>query len=240
MVTVASAAKLLLQEQALAPRLSLPENFRVRYFGSSRNLDGIGKYLPPLPMHSRCARVAVPGCRSPTHVSETRLEDSASQPVQRPDECRTSEISVDSGEVLCKVDRLEVDDSNQIFPRPQGRKCKASGLWSRLAKRKELDPTRMWQESWAAKYTWGKGEFLNGILVAVICVICTSVDGRKKSIVPKNDNLAKHHGKRTCLVDGYPEVHLREGDTYVAHNCQHLKNCKEWASRRPGLVADQV
>jgi hypothetical protein len=33
--------------KAMAPRLQLPDNFRVRTFGSSRNNNGIGRYLMP-------------------------------------------------------------------------------------------------------------------------------------------------------------------------------------------------
>ena len=49
----------------------------------------------------------------------------------------------------------------------------------------------MWKNPWLAKYIWNKDDFINDILVALICVRYTSVDGRKKSIVSKNDNLAK-------------------------------------------------
>jgi hypothetical protein len=50
--------------------LRLPANFKVKCFGSRRNVNGIGKYVPPYP-RSRIAEVEV--------VSETRLEESASQ-----------------------------------------------------------------------------------------------------------------------------------------------------------------
>ena len=103
-----------------------------------------------------------------------------------------------------------------------------------------MNVSRMWQELWLEKYTWNEGDFMNGILVIVICIIYTSINGHKKSIVPKNDNLAKHRGKRTRFTNGYPEQHLSEDNTYVAHNCQHLKFCKEWASHKPRLVVDKV
>ena len=59
-------------------------------------------------------------------------------------------------------------------------------------KRRLPDPTRMWQESWSLKYTWGEGVFVEGVLVGIKCIVCTCIEGREKMIVPKNDNLAKH------------------------------------------------
>jgi hypothetical protein len=54
--------------------LRLPANFRVKCFGSRRNVNGIDKYVPPVPRF---------GIEEVEIVSETRLEDSASQPVRR-------------------------------------------------------------------------------------------------------------------------------------------------------------
>ena len=142
--------------------------------------------------------------------------------------------------LVFKIDVLEAKNSDEVVPDQEGQKYKRFGQGTRAMKRKQLDVTRMWQESWVAKYTWGEGKFINGVLVVVICVVCTSIDGLKKSIMLKNDNLAKHQGKRTCLADRYLEPYLLEGKTCVAYNCQHLKNCKEWASRKPRLVANQV
>ena len=69
--------------------LCLPANFKVKYFGSRLNVNGIGKYVPPYPT-SRTTEMEV--------VSETRLEESASQPA--PHDIPTSDIIVESMEKL--------------------------------------------------------------------------------------------------------------------------------------------
>jgi hypothetical protein len=88
----------------MAPRLKLPENFRVRTFGSSRNINGISKYLmPPVHVNSDLLvpspRVAhVQRSEEITHVSETCLSDSRSRPVPR--DYPTSEPTVRSEEQI--------------------------------------------------------------------------------------------------------------------------------------------
>jgi hypothetical protein len=73
----------------MAPRLKLPENFRVRTFGSSRNNNGVGKYLMPPPQLDNPLIDPIPGVACAdrveelTHVSETRLSESLSRPVPR-------------------------------------------------------------------------------------------------------------------------------------------------------------
>jgi hypothetical protein len=57
------------------------------------------------------------------------------------------------------------------------------------------------------EFPWEEGEFdAIGNLVGVACLICTKVDGWKKVIVTKTDNMEKHEGKRICNEDGvlYP------------------------------------
>ena len=41
-------------------------------------------------------------------------------------------------------------------------------------------------------------------------------------MVPKEDNLEKHEGKRICLEDGVPFKHLKKGDSYIKTYCKHL------------------
>ena len=48
---------------------------------------------------------------------------------------------------------------------------------------------------------------MEGVLVGVKCIVCSSVEGQEKTIVPKNDNLAKHQGKHVCSVNGVPRRH---------------------------------
>jgi hypothetical protein len=64
--------------------------------------------------------------------------------------------------------------------------------------------TRRWQEVWSARFTWVKGEFdSSGNLTSVVCMICSKIEGRKKVIISKGDNLEKHEGKRLSL-EGNP------------------------------------
>jgi hypothetical protein len=88
----------------MASRLKLPENFRVRTFGSSWNSNGVGKYLMPLPQFNSPLIDPTPGVARAdrveelTHVSETPLSDSLLQPAPR--DCPTSEPTVGSDERL--------------------------------------------------------------------------------------------------------------------------------------------
>jgi hypothetical protein len=65
--------------EAMAPRLQLPDNFRVRMFGSSRNNNGIGRYLMPPARNDAASVIPTPGvvhvvgADEITHLSETRL-----------------------------------------------------------------------------------------------------------------------------------------------------------------------
>lgn len=52
---------------------------------------------------------------------------------------------------------------------------------------------------WFAKYTCGKEEYVNRVLVGITRMIYTSVEGQKKILVPKNDNLAEYQAKRAVL-----------------------------------------
>ena len=88
-----------------------------------------------------------------------------------------------------------------------------------------------WQVVWSAKFTWAEGEFdAAGNPPGVMCLICTKVDGRKKVIVTKGDNLEKHEGKRICNEDGVPYPGLEVGDVYIKKVCKHLKNQALWSS----------
>jgi hypothetical protein len=70
--------------EAMVPRLQLPDNFRVRTFGSSRNNNGIGRYLMPLARVDAASVIPTSGvvhaagADEITHVSETRLSESLS------------------------------------------------------------------------------------------------------------------------------------------------------------------
>ena len=205
------------RRRAMAPRLKLPPNFRVRTFGSSRNSHGLGKYLP------------APATKEVTHISETRLSDSLLG--GSPQFPSLSEATVDSGEAHDPALESEAHDKDDKASKPRKRRKTALSA-----------VTRRWQEVWACRFTWADGEFdAAGNLTGVVCKICSSVSGRKKIIVPKGDNLEKHEGKRSCMFDGEPLSHLKKGETYIKKDCKHLQFTKVWAGRRlNGTVADQL
>ena len=88
---------------------------------------------------------------------------------------------------------------------------------------------------------WGEGNYINEIFVVVTYVVYTNIESGKKFIVSKNNNLARHQGKQTCIAFSYLARHLWIGNTYTIYKiCTHLKNCKEWAHCKLGLVVDQV
>lgn len=60
-------------------------------------------------------------------------------------------------------------------------------------------------------------------------------------MVPKDDNLQKHEGKRSCRIYGFNLADLRVGDCHTKLDCKHLKNCKLWAGQtHAGSVAEQI
>lgn len=53
------------------------------------------------------------------------------------------------------------------------------------------------------KFPWVEEEFdITNNFTSVVCLICMKVDGWKKVIVTKGDNLEKHEGKRICNENG--------------------------------------
>jgi hypothetical protein len=228
--------------EAMAPRLQLPDNFRVRTFGSSQNNNGIGRYLMPPARVDTASIIPTPGvvhaagADEITHVSETRLSESLSRPAHRA--CPASEPSVGSE---------ELQDQHPEVIGGGGDNTKKKKRTSTALKRKiqRVAPktlTRRWQEVWSCKFTWAEGEFdAKGNLTGVVFQSCTAITGRKKMMVPKGDNLEKHEGKRSCKEDGLPLLHLKKGDTYIKLDCKHVKFCKLWAGRRQSdIVADQL
>ena len=192
--------------QAMAPRLKLLDDFRVKTFWSSRNSYGVGKFGVFINTSS-----TVEG----THVFETRLEDSLPATNQRDS---PYELTVTSPEPKTLKGRRK--------PRLIAVSKVAIGGASAPRKRQKTalaTTTRRWQEVWACKYAWAQGEFnSNGDLVGVLCQCYSTISGRRKLMVPKDDNLEKHEGKRSCKEDGVPFPHLKKGDTYIKLDCKHL------------------
>lgn len=77
------------------PPLRLPEGMKVKFFGSARNTNGVGKYLVPTPRFGLDG-VAENPLLDVTHVSETRLSKSLSRPAQHPAGYPGSEPSITS------------------------------------------------------------------------------------------------------------------------------------------------
>jgi hypothetical protein len=202
--------------------LRLPANFRVKCFGSQRNVNGIDKYVPP-DLRSGMEEVEI--------ISETRLEDSASWPVHC--DVPASVATVESASIewsgrkhhrrslqiaLATAVAEEIDDSGAL------RKKRLTSI---------TNATRRWQEVWSARFTRAEGEFDNfGNLTGVVYVIYNKIEGRKKIIVSKGDNLEKHEGKRLCVHAGVPYLDLEVGDIFTKKDCKHLKNQELWFTRQ--------
>jgi hypothetical protein len=93
--------------------------------------------------------------------------------------------------------------------------------------------TGRWQEVWSARFTWAEGEFDSfGNLTVVVCVICRKIEGRKKIIVSKGDNLETHEEKRLCVQAGIPYPDLEVGDIFMKKDYKHLKNQELWSARQ--------
>jgi hypothetical protein len=127
----------------MAPCLKLPKNFHVRTFGSTRNSNGVGKYLMPPPQFDSPLIDPIPSVAHAdrveelTHVSETRLSESLSRPAPR--NCPTSEPTVGSEE------RPDPDSEISSGGGKAARKRKATAA----PKRKRTAPktvNRRWQE----------------------------------------------------------------------------------------------
>jgi hypothetical protein len=201
--------------------LRLPANFKVKCFGSQRNVNGIDKYVAPDPRS---------GMEEVEIISKTRLKDSASWPARR--DIPASDATVESAPIgstgkkrnrrnlriaLATAAAEEIDDSGAL------RKKRVTSM----------NVTRRWQEVWSARFTWAEGEFdSSGNLTGVVCVICSKIEGRKKIIVSKGDNLEKHEGKRLCVQAGIPYLDLEVGDIFTKKDCKHFKNQQLWSARQ--------
>ena len=90
-----------------------------------------------------------------------------------------------------------------------------------------------WQDVWSVRFTWAEGEFDNfGNLTSVVCVIYSKIEGRKKIIVSKGNNLKKHEGKRLCVHVGVPNLDLEVGDIFTKKDYKYLKNQELWSARQ--------
>ena len=228
----------------MAPRWKLLDNFHVTTFGSNRNMNDTGKYLMP-PMHVNTdLLVPMPGIvraerlEEISYVSETRLSNSLSQPMPRDQAASKPTIGSDKrpdpdyevtsggGKATKKKKTVDVQVSATL-----------------MRKKRKTAPnivTRCWQEVWSYKFTWAKYEFdARGDLIGIVCQSCTEINGQKKILVPKGDNLEKHEGKKTYQDDGIPLPDLKKGNTYMNVDCKYNKFSKLWVGHKQvGIVVD--
>ena len=221
----------------MAPRLKLPDNFRVKTFWSSRNSRGVGNLESPTVRGGAGVDASAPievhsGAEEEVIViSETRLSDSLAVPAEFPSFSESTVVSPKIGGVPTRRGRKRAAADTAVSTAPASKRKKPTASTI----------TRRWQTVWACKYTWAEGDFdANGDLVGVICQCCSTISGRRKVIVPKGDNLEKHEGKRVCKEDGVPFSNLKKGDTFTKLDCKHLEFCKLWAGRKRATVADQL
>lgn len=123
----------------MALPFKLMENFRVRYFGSSHNVNGIGKYLPPASPVETLDPAIVPRCFI-THVSKTRAEDSVT-PTCQPEGCYSSKPFVESGKDLSDGNGDQIVHESPLVKKKRRDLSKKRG--GSVKKRKTPDPTRM-------------------------------------------------------------------------------------------------
>ena len=61
-------------------------------------------------------------------------------------------------------------------------------------------------------------------MTGVVYTICIKVDGRKKVIISKGDNLEKHEEKRVYEEVGISYMDLEVGNIFTKRNYKQLKN----------------
>lgn len=87
------------------------------------------------------------------------------------------------------------------------------------------------------RFVWVEGEFdASGELTGVVCQSCTIINGQRKVMVPKGDNLKKREDKRTHKKDGVPLANLKKGDIHIKLDSKHLKFIKLWAGRKQETI----
>ena len=106
----------------MAPRLKLPDNFRVKTFFSTRNSQGVGNLMA-------ATEVLDADVAELTHVSETRLSDSLCDPVRRESPSEPSVVSPppkpnggDSDEVSTRRGKRNGVACNALVLRPSAGK----------------------------------------------------------------------------------------------------------------------
>ena len=108
-----------------------------------------------------------------------------------------------------------------------------------VLRRRQYEASRRFQETWAARLPWAEMVVGgNGNICQVKCIICSTMMGRVKLLLPKWDTLTKHAGRRRADRD-IPGVANR-GEYYYSRDCAHAKNAVLYASRGPQTVAQMA
>ena len=161
-------------KRAMAPRLKLPNNFRVKTLWSSRNNLGVGDLQAVSASDALSVPIVISSATDDlvTHISETRLSDSAPE---LPELNFPSETTVVSPEPTCTWRRRKTGAVHNAASNAPPKKKTAPSI-----------VTRKWQAVWACKYTWAQDEFdADGNLCGVVCLSCSTITRRRKVIVPK-------------------------------------------------------
>jgi hypothetical protein len=186
----------------------------LRLLGSRCNVNEIDKYVPPYP-RSGIAEVEI--------VSKMRLEEFASRLAPRdvPASDATVESAPDGGVPIGLTKRKRGQHSLHLalataVAEQTDDSDDHNGALRKKRRTSITNMMRRWQEVWSAKFTWAKGEFDSfRNLMGMLCVICSKIDGKKKVIVSKGDNLEKHEGKRVCMEASVPYLDLEVGDIFT-------------------------
>ena len=76
-------------------------------------------------------------------------------------------------------------------------------------------------------------------MVAVKCLVCTTIEGRLRTLCCKRDNLNKHAG--WCRADkDLPQLGVKKGELWRDKNSRHYKNEKLFAALNKASVLEQL
>lgn len=78
----------------------------------------------------------------------------------------------------------------------------------------------------------------NGTINSVKCLICSTVEGKKKILKAKYNTLTKHVGRRRATKKFVGIA--KKGEYYYSKDCTHTKNAVLYALRGNQSVRDMV
>lgn len=97
---------------------------------------------------------------------------------------------------------------------------------------------RHWQDTWATKFPWEEPLVSEDESIAQVeCKFFLKVEGRKKLLASKSDNLWKHIGRR--LAPGNMGK-IKKGDYYYLKDNVHARNEKTFHRKPQDTILEQV